>query len=199
MRVRWYAGTCIAFVAVAVAVAVVAAYAVRSEGRRAPTRPVAADASLDPAEARHYGPVVPDAAQRAPLAPGETRYQKVGARLLPPKATDHAAIAASDALAVFRESGLRPDVFSDGGTPTIDLVRYTNDEVGPVDPKTGAVTPTAMDRLAWVVTFPTAAVVVYGGRGHASVDGGRCPFVYVVDAASGAPIDSFQECAPLHS
>jgi hypothetical protein len=193
MRTRWFAiGSGLALVA-----AVAGAYALSRGDGRAPTRPVAAGETLDGDTARHYGPAIPAAAEQAPLTPGETRYAKAGARLLPARAVDRATIASSQALDVLRRSGLRSDVFTDGGTPTFDLVRYTNDHVGKPDPSTGALIPSFRDRLVWVVTFPEAYVVVRGGRGHAPVDGGRCPFVYIVDATSGAPLDAFQECAPL--
>lgn len=109
------------------------------------------------------------------------RYPGVDAVLRATSEADQLAVlvTADRAAAEFAKNPLRPELAT--APRVLRLLRYTD------------VFPRYRNALAWAVIVPDAPVVVYNTNAAGKIQG-KCDFVFLVDARTGARMGAFQSC-----
>ena len=113
---------------------------------------------------------------------------------LAPPGSAEPAVTAEEARQAVDRTGIRPDV-TDTTQPTATLARYTS-TLGLESSNAAAYS----DELAWVITYPDAPVIIFGGyRPDAEDDaaprkGGNCDLNAIVLASTAEVVNAFQDC-----
>lgn len=127
----------------------------------------------------------------------ERRYEKAGKELRVPRGDDRAVISASQAALQAEKYNGQPQSRS-GKNRRIELTRFSDNELQTQNAD-GTPRYLIQDRLAWTITTPDVAQVIYGGRNVTALDRAKaaevaCDFVQVVDASTGDYLEAFQAC-----
>lgn len=185
-------GTC-CLVTSAVAL-VVLAPASRGDSQRHTVTPGVTGGPAYPVSAPDPRGAVMPPAFAEPLVPGEVRYREARVRIRPAESSG-ARVAAEAAVRSYVESGIRSDLAL--SPRSIVLARFTDFAHGPEDAQ-GRVVPLYDDVMSWIITVRNAPIVWHHHpRNGQQLPGGRCDFVYVVDALTGEPVTAFQACGRI--